>query len=179
MKRLTHKSCFMLLFVCGLDLHAQDHGHLRIAARAPVPGTQLYFYNGPDFATNSSYVKTLVFTNDGRYSNYFQGNVTLTVQAVTPDYGGPEPDAPALGSYIRARILSVTGPPGGEFAFWETGATSPTITVAAGQTGTNSFNVTQTDGSPTADPFGHIHGRRMTLTKPGIYTVAFQAFDTS
>ncbi len=32
---------------------------------------------------------------------------------------------------------------------------------------------------PEGDPFGHIHGRRWTTTKPGIYTVGFRAIDTS
>lgn len=169
----------LALIVCASYATAQDHGHLRIAAYSTNQGAQLYFYNGADFASTSRYVKTLIFTNAGRYSNYFQQNITLTVQAATSAYGGPEPDAPAFGSYIRARILSVEGPEGGAFAFWESGATTPTISLASGETGTNSYNVTQTDGSPGADPFGHIHGRRFTATKPGIYTVAFQAFDAS
>jgi hypothetical protein len=165
--------------LCIINARAQDHGHLQIGALSTNQGAPLYFYNGPDFATNSLYVKTLTFTNSGRYAGYYQGNITLTVQAATGDYGGPEPDAPALGSYIRARIVSVKGPPGGAFAFWESGATNPTISVASGQTGINSFNVTQTDGSAGVDPFGHIHGRRLTATKSGIYVVSFQAFDAS
>jgi hypothetical protein len=165
--------------LCITGARAQDHGHLQIGALSTNQGAQLYFYNGADFATNSRYVKTLTFTNTGRYAGYYQGNITLAVQAATGDYGGPEPDAPALGSHIRARIVSVKGPPGGAFAFWESGATSPTITVASGATGTNSFHVTQTDGSPGVDPFGHIHGRRLTVTKPGIYVIRLQAFDTS
>jgi hypothetical protein len=169
----------LALSLCAPRLHGQDHGHLRTAAYGIGQGAQLHFYNGADFATTSRYVKTLVFTNSGRYSNYFQGNITLTVQAATANYGGPEPDAPALGSYIRARILSVNGPVGGAFGFWEAGATHPTISLFSGETGTNSFHVTQTDGSPGADPFGHIHGRRFTATKPGLYTVSFQTFDAS
>ena len=157
----------------------QDHGHLRIGATNTTQGTPLYFYNGPDFAKSSGYVKTLTFTNSGRFAGYYQGNITLTVQAATPAFSGPEPDAPALGSLVRASIISIQGPPGGAFGFWEAGATSPTISVASGQTDTNVFNVTQTDGSPGSDPFGHIHGRRMTATLPGIYTVVFRAFDAS
>ncbi|MCI0744386.1 MAG: hypothetical protein L0Y58_03170 [Verrucomicrobia subdivision 3 bacterium] len=172
-------SAALAIALCTLPLQAQDHGHLRIGAASTNQGAALYFFNGADFATNSLYVKTLIFTNAGRYAGYYQGNITLTVQAATPDYAGPEPDAPALGSYIRARILSVTGPAAGAFAFWETGATTPTISVATGQTGTNSFNVTQTDGFPGADPFGHVHGRRLAVTKSGIYAVTLQAFDTS
>lgn len=34
-------------------------------------------------------------------------------------------------------------------------------------------------GTEGADPYGHIHGRRFTATKPGIYTVGFRAHDMS
>jgi hypothetical protein len=167
--------CFVLSV--STRLFAQDHGHLQIAAVSPTQGAQLYFYNGKDFGTNSYYVKTLDMTNSGRYNGYFQGNITLTVQAATAAFAGPEADAPALGSYIRANIAAVSGPEGGAFGFWEAGATSPTISVPCGSTSTASFNVTQTDGSPGVDPFGHIHGRRMSATKAGIYVVTFRAFD--
>src|SRR5688572_30712367 len=175
--KITLTSTLTILF--SAQLQAQDHGHLRIAAHGTNQDAQLYFFNYTDFASTSSYVKTLVFTNGGRYAGYFNQNITLTVQAATPAYGGPETDAPAFGSYVRAAILSVKGPAGGEFAFWESGATNPTLSLVSGGTGTNSYNVTQTDGTPGADPFGHVHGRRFTATKPGIYTVAFQAFDAS
>jgi hypothetical protein len=171
--------CAISLLCLKPTLFAQDHGHLQIAARAPIEGAQLYFYNGLDFRTNSYYVKTLDYTNSGRYSGYYQGNITLTVQATTPPFGGPETDAPALGAYVRANIAAVEGPPGGAFGFWEAGAISPTINVAVGTTNAASFNVTQTDGSPGSDPFGHIHGRRMSASKAGIYVVTFRAFDAS
>jgi hypothetical protein len=179
--KISHlKIIFGLATLVGVRcVQGQDHGHLRIGAYSTSQGAQLYFYNRADFASASQYVKTLMFTNSGRYAGYYQQNITLTVQAATPSYSGPEPDAPALGSYIRARILSVKGPAGGEFSFWDVGATNPTIRLASGETGTNSFNVTQTDGSPGADPFGHIHGRRFAATTQGRYTVAFQAFDAS
>jgi hypothetical protein len=172
-------ACLSLGWMAGGHVCAQDHGHLRIAALSTNHGSALYFYNGADFARTSSYVKTLVFTNSGTYAGYFQQNITFTVQAATAAFSGPEPDAPAFGAYIRARMLSVQGPAGGMFSFWNTGATNPTISLLCGETGTNSYNVTQTDGSPTADPYGHVHGRKFTATKPGIYTVAFQAYDDS
>jgi hypothetical protein len=34
-------------------------------------------------------------------------------------------------------------------------------------------------GQPGADPFGHIHGRRFTADKAGVYTVGFKAYDIS
>ena len=176
---ILHASILLTVSLSAVPLttRGQDHGHLRIGATNTAQGTPLYFYNGPDFAKSSGYVKTLTFTNSGRYAGYYQGNITLTVQAATPAFSGPEPDAPALGSLVRASIVSVQGPAGGAFGFWESGATSPTISVASGQSGASNFAVTQTDGSPGADPFGHIHGRRMTATQPGIYTVTIRAYD--
>ena len=176
---MFHATAFLTVSLSTVPLTAlaQDHGHLRIGATNTAQDTPLYFYNGPDFAKSSGYVKTLLYTNSGRFAGYYQGNITLTVQAATPAFSGPEPDAPALGTLVHASILSVQGPAGGVFGFWESGATSPTISVASGQSGSINFAVTQTDGSPGADPFGHIHGRRMTATLPGIYTVAFRAFD--
>src|SRR3954467_15910689 len=132
--------CALSLVCVKSTLVGQDHGHLQIAARAPVQGAQLYFYNGLDFRTNSYYVKTLDFTNSGRYSGYYQGNITLTVQAATAPFGGRETAAPALGSHISAKIAAVDGAAGGACGFWEAGATTPTISVSCGTANATSFN---------------------------------------
>ena len=39
--------------------------------------------------------------------------------------------------------------------------------------------MSENDGSPETDPYGHIHGRRFTATRAGTYKIAFRAFDTS
>ncbi|MSU20188.1 MAG: hypothetical protein EXS30_02190 [Pedosphaera sp.] len=158
---------------------AQDHGHLNAGAVGTKQSDKLVFDNAGDFLTNSAYVKTLTFTNGGTYAGYYQGNITLTALAATPPFGGPAPNAPALGSVIRAQLASVDGPPGGSFGFWDAGATNPTIGLMSGQTGTNMWRLTESDGSPGSDPYGHFHGRRFTATKPGLYTVSFRVFDTS
>ena len=163
----------------ALVVSAQDHGHLNVGAVSQDVGSKLIVANAVNFATNSGYVKTLTYTNGATYAGYFQGNTTLTALPATANNAGPDPQAPALGSFIQAQIVSVEGPEGGEFSFWDTGAKSPTITVKSGETGTNMFVLSESDGSPGTDPYGHIHGRRMTLTKPGIYVVGLRAFDTS
>jgi hypothetical protein len=158
--------------------HAQSHGHLNIGAVGVNQNDSLTFDNGADFAANSDYVKTLTFTNAGKYAGFYAGNITLTVLAATSGFGGPVENAPALGSHIKAQIVSVDGPAGGAFGFWDTtSTTAPTFSIPSGATNTNSFDVSQTDGSPGVDPFGHIHGRQFTATKPGIYAVTFKAFD--
>lgn len=160
--------------------HAQSHAHLNIGATGTNQNDPLAFDNGADFAINSDYVKTLTLTNAGKYAGFYAGNITLAVLAATSGYGGPVANAPALGSHIKAQIVFVDGPPGGSFGFWDADSTTaPTFSILSGATGTNSFDVSGTDGSPGVDPFGHIHGRQFTATKPGIYTVAFKAFDVS
>ncbi len=178
------RSVFALIAAMGIaatvsSSFAADHGHLNVGAVGTSQGDPLDFDNGADFATNSAYVFTLVYTNGGTYSGYYQGNITLTALAATLAHAGPVPGAPALGSRIFAQIVSVTGPSGGSFAFWDAGATVPTISIPSGTTSSNLYRLSENDGSPGTDPYGHIHGRRFTATKPGVYTVTFQAFDLS
>jgi hypothetical protein len=142
-------------------------------------GDALAFDNGGLFDTSTAYVFTLIYTNGSTYAGYYQGNITLTALAATPAHAGPVPGASALGSRLFAQVMSVDGPPGGAFGFWDTGATTPTITLSSGGTGTNLYLLSENDGAPGSDPYGHIHGRRFTATKPGLYTVAFRAFDLS
>jgi hypothetical protein len=168
-----------LLLASVTVLKAQDHGHLNIGAVGTNPGDPLKFENGPDFAEETGYVNTLIFTNAGPYSGYFVGNITLTGLAATEDRGGPIPGAAALGSRLFVQIAAVSGPPGGAFGFWDSGATSPTISVESGATSTNLWRLSENDGSPGSDPYGHIHGRRFTASRPGIYVVTFRAFDLS
>lgn len=162
-----------------VNLSAADHGHLNARSVGTKQGDKLTFDNGADFSSNSGYVKTLTYTNGATYASYYQANITLTALAQTPLNAGPVPNAPSPGSLIQVQLVSVEGPAGGSFAFWDTGATKPTISLSSGETGTNMWRLTQNDGSPGADPYGHIHGRRFTATQPGIYTVGFKLFDTS
>lgn len=76
----------------------------------------------------------------------------------------------------RIQLLSVSGPAGASFAFWEAGATSPTWARAAGWTASGTDHpdlITYEDESGV----GHIHGRLFTATHPGAYTIAFRAVD--
>ena len=173
--------------VCGLvlssrTLRAQDHGHLGAGAFGTNRNSQLHWENGADFIASSGYVKTFDYTNSGRFAGFYQNNITLTALPQTAAYGGPAPGAASFGALILGRLSLLSGPPGGSFGFWETNSTAvtgPSVSVGVGETATNMFRVTQTDGSPDADPFGHIHGRRLSATKPGLYQVGFQAVDVS
>lgn len=158
---------------------AQDHGHLNIGAASTAQNSPLIFANRNLFETATQYVKTLTFATNGAYAGYYQGNITLTGLAATEAHAGPEPEAAALGAQLHVQLVAVEGPAGGMFAFWESGATRPTFNLPVGSTGTNTWQVSQNDGAPGSDPYGHVHGRRFTATQPGIYTVSFRAWDFS
>lgn len=72
----------------------------------------------------------------------------------------------------RIEFVSVTGPPGGSFSFWEANATQPTWTRATGWSSA-SGNVPSFPVTVNGD--GHLHGRCFTMDKPGTYTVTFRA----
>jgi hypothetical protein len=175
-----------LVFILALPLlaaavSAQDHGHLNVGAS----GAKLRWDNGPVFDPASGYVKTLTFTNAGKYAAFYQGNITLTAMHARNPFGEIDPNAPKPGSFIEAEIVSVQGPEGGAFAFWDVTSTAgnPTVSIPAGTTNAGfRFALSEASlgaGEPDGDPYGHIHGRRFTVTKPGLYTVGFRAHDTS
>lgn len=158
---------------------AQDHGHFYVGATTPSQGAQLVIQNAADFINTSDYVKTLNFTNGGRYAGFFEGNITFEAKSSTDVFGDPDPNSAALGAWIFAQITAVEGPVGGAFNFWESNATSPSFTIPSGSSSTNEWAISQNNGAPGTNPFGHIHGRRFTATLPGIYTVTFRAVDHS
>jgi hypothetical protein len=180
---MTKIFAFLACAALGLaNIQAQDHGHLNIGASAQTIGSQLTFDNGVDFG--GDYVKTLTFTNAGKFANLFQGNITLTALHATDAFGQPVLGAPAPGAFIVAEINSVQGPAGGAFQFWDANSTTaPTATIPVGTTNAGfRFDVSDAAlgaGEPGGDPFGHIHRRRFTVTKPGLYSVGFRALDVS
>ncbi|HVV02452.1 MAG TPA: hypothetical protein VHH88_13875 [Verrucomicrobiae bacterium] len=159
---------------------AQGHYHLYVAADTTAQNGKLYFDDSA-LTPADTFVSTLNYTNSGTYAGYYQpGYLTIAVLAQTPAHGGPDQGAPALGSWIFIRVVSVDGPAGGEFSFWDVGAANPTFVVPCGTTaGTNSYRASENDGSAGTDPYGHIHGRAFAANKPGLYTIGFQAFDNS
>ncbi len=161
------------------QIEAADHGHLNAGALSPQQNAPLIWANGGNFIATAGYVKTLDFTNAGTYKSYFQQNITLTALPATAAHAGPDPQAPALGSVIRAKMSCLQAPAGGRFGFWDSNAITPTISMAAGETASNIWLLSQNDGSPGTDPYGHIHGRRFSASKPGLYKVTFQAIDVS
>ncbi|HMP81805.1 MAG TPA: hypothetical protein PKA41_03765 [Verrucomicrobiota bacterium] len=118
------------------------------------------------------------------YPGLYHSDVTFAALPATLWTGGPAPAAAAKGAFIVARIATVAGPAGGEFSLWQENddatAAQKLFTIPTGTTNSaHQFNVSEGITFPEPDPFGHIHGRRFTVNKPGLYTVGFQMRDTS
>ncbi|MCX6924683.1 MAG: hypothetical protein NT154_15940 [Verrucomicrobia bacterium] len=166
---------------------ASAHEHLAAGANSTTPGSPLIFVNAGDYATNSGYVFNLSADAPGSpYDGwYYTADLVFAALAATPNYGGPEAQAAAVGSHIEIVLETFSGPPLSTLGFWETqqdgvDSTNLTWTIPVGLThGTNRIEVSETDGSPAADPYGHIHGRIYGVDKPGLYTIGFRYVDTS
>ena len=82
----------------------------------------------------------------------------------------------ADGANPRMELVSVSGPAGGSFAFWEVGATSPSWSRVVGWN-SGQGNV---PGVPVVfNGDTHAHGRAFTMDRPGNYTVTFRAVDAN
>src|SRR5262249_95639 len=124
-------------------------------------------------------------TNDPYLGFYYTDELAFTALAATPDFGGPEPGAAALGAHIQAQLLSVEGPNGAQFGFWETlqdGVDSTNLAWSVPvpySGGTNRIDVSENTGLAGADPYGHLHGRIYSFTEPGLYKVTWKFIDSS
>lgn len=195
MKRLKLLSASAALWCVG-GLAFGQHVHMNVGAVGTSQGDQLYLVNGASYVTNSGYCQPLLFTNANEWSNYYQGSpVSFVALPATLDNGGPDSQAPALGSQIRLRFVSCAGPVGGSFGVWDIPgleqadftdfpepdpSTTLTFSLPTGTiNGTNTILLSMNHGEPGVDPFGHIHGRVFSATVPGLYTIGVQLIDTS
>ena len=178
------------LALVGLSIQAHDH--MPAGATSSDPGATLqYDPFATDYTTNSGFVFTLTAgtTNDPYLGYYYTDDQVFIALAATGDNGGPEVGHAAPGTYIQVKLLSVEGPAGASFGFWETAGqgdgegidgTNLTWSVPVPyHNGTNLIYVSESDGSPGSDPYGHLHGRVYSMTKPGFYTATWQFVDTS
>ena len=174
--------------LCGLVLLSTSifaqHGHLNEGAQGTNQGDKLIWANGAAFAASSGFIRTMVYTNGGRFSNSYNQNISFTALPATVANGGPAANHAALGAFIVADVVSVQGPAGGAFLLWDTNtpAGEPISIPVGTANGTYSYDLSDLSrgaGVQGNDPFGHIHNRRMGLSKPGLYTVGFRARDIS
>lgn len=147
---------------------------------------KLFFSNGGAFdATLGGYYFPQVLRTNGLNAGHYRGEViSFTALAALPENGGPIPGHAAFGAQLAVQVVSLAGPAGGSFAFWEGDGESDlgniTFSVPVGTTnGTNHLLISQNGGEPETDPYGHIHGREFTTSLPGTYLVGFRVIDVS
>lgn len=140
------------------------HDHVEVGKLSPN-ATQLAM-NGPDVQV-ACYVPRGEFFSS--YTPEFPGGHHAVELTFTTEENALWS---AANSNPRVEFVSVTGPPGGSFSFWEANATQPTWTRATGWSSA-SGNVPSFMVVVNGD--GHVHGRCFTMDKPGTYTVTFRA----
>ena len=198
MKQIALRTNLALAAALGLIVsgcHAQaQHIHLSAGAENQLQNSRLRLVNGSSYDINSNIsgssppTPACFFMSDNDpdlYPNLYQVEVGFAALPATLWTGGPAPNAAAPGAYIEVKVISVAGPPGGSIGFWEENEemteTIRRFSIPSGTSGsTNRFNVSEGITTPDGpDPFGHIHGRRFTANKPGLYTMGLQLVDTS
>lgn len=171
----------------GLSAFAQ-HLHLVAGADSKEQNAKLRFTNGStyDIYSNQGIAPACFFMSSNLpalHPDLYQTDVTFASLPGTLWTGGPAPGAAAPGAFLEAIIASVQGPAGGVIGFWqedEDAVPNLRFSIPVGTFhGTNRFEISEGITFPELDPFGHIHGRRFTANKPGLYTLGFQLVDTS
>jgi|GEM_PF-1131792 len=183
---LARITCLVTLgFLTDTSLLAQGRildDHLYAGAVGTDYGDQLVWANGAAFSTEAGYYQMSPSTS-GQWAGYYNSEPTLAVLAATAAFGGPVPNAPALGAFIQAKIFLISGPDGGQFGFWEPDSTTPVYSLNVNES-SPLIPLSGGDENPDAgtfgvDPYGHIDGRRFSATVAGDYIVGLQLFDTS
>ncbi|MDB6130292.1 MAG: Host specificity protein, partial [Verrucomicrobiales bacterium] len=174
-------SAALLLGVNSSQAQAQ-FGHINAGATSQDAGAQLIWVNGSIFGPDSGYKQPMPLSTSGVYAGFYNSSgPTMTALPTSVDNGGPAAFAALQGSFINAKLTLVSAPEGATFGFWDTGALSPSFTLAVGDS-TGLIQLSDASlgaGNPGADPFGHIHGRRFSGNMLGDYVVGLQLFDTS
>jgi hypothetical protein len=176
---------------------AQEHEHLNAGATSTNVGSMLILDGADDYLAESGYVWQTSYRESWDYygNTYTTTDITFTALAATIFYGGPDGLHAAVGTNLKMQIVSVAGPAGGTFGYWEGGwafsHSTPTATFSVGSATptsytTNSlstmsggywtFNLSQ---AAPADPYGHVHDRGYSFTLPGTYEIGFRITDVT
>ena len=157
------KNILFIIFLSVVSLSAHDHIEVGVDPEEP----ERLALSGP------GYQLALYVPRDEPFLPQFPGGwhacqLTFTTQIYADEL------EPAEGADPRIEIVSVTGPVGGSFAFWEIDAVEPTILLPVGwehnEANEASFPVVVGGES-------HAHGRAFTMDRPGTYTVTFRAVE--
>jgi hypothetical protein len=178
------KFAFLVALTLSITINlSAQHIDINSGATNTAQGQPLRFNNGATFNTNSLYVRPLTLATSGTFAGYYYSS-GITFTGVGTGLGS----AAAPGTQIRLRFVSVSGPEGGSFGIWDVPGFNPSeaestalaFSIPAGTTnGTNSILISENNGEADADPYGHIHGRNYTATKPGLYVVGLQLYDAA
>ena len=166
-------------------LPARTDTHIFAGAAGTNPGDALVFTVASLFDTRSGYKLPMVLRTNGNNAGHHRGDsLTFTALSATDLGTGQVLGRALLGSRLAVQVAEVAGPAGGAIGFWEGDGENPgnqvTFSVPVGTIGgTSSFVISENDGTPGSDPYGHIHGREFTATTAGLYTVGFRLVDVS
>lgn len=188
-KLKLHPSPVLFVVILSLSLtgrlpaQALQHFHVTAGAVSTSAGSQLYFTDANTFLAESGYVAYMprITNNLLPTIGYHMGGPTFT--AASNDGSADSPAA--AGARLALVVRAVDGPPGARWSFWEAGddeeyGETITFSYATGTTnGTNAIVLSENNGQPGADPYGHIHGRAFTVDQPGLYSVWVQLVDIS
>ena len=177
----------VLLLGClvGGQEHSRGDTHIFAGASGTNIHDTLAFTVAAFYDTQSGYKFPMAFRSQGLNAGYHRGDVLTFTALPSTDLGtGQLLGRPLLGSRLAVQIRSVEGPVGGSLGFWEGDGENPgnkiTFSVPVGTAdGLDSFLISENDGSPGSDAYGHIHGRAFTTTLPGLYTIGFRLVDLS
>ena len=173
-----------VVVVAGL-IPARADTHIFAGAAGTNSGDALVFTVASLFDTRSGYKLPMVLRTNGNNAGYHRGDtLTFTALSATDLGTGQVLGRALLGSRLAVQVVEVSGPAGGAIGFWEGDGENPgnqiTFSAPVGTTGgTSSFVISENDGAPGSDPYGHIHGREFTATTAGLYTVGFRLIDVS
>jgi hypothetical protein len=145
---------------------AHAHDHIEVG-QSPQNPTQLGL-NGPGYQLSLFVPQGEPFSGYAPDfpGGYFAFELTFTTEVNVLDSAG--------GSDPVIELVSVTGPIGAFFSFWESGSTIPTWSRSSG------WNQTETDRPAFPVILGgetHAHGRIFTTDQPGDYQIVFRAQD--
>lgn len=161
------KILILLTLLTAHILSAHDHIEVGID---PTDPTRLGF-------SGASYQTALFVPAGEPFSNYlpeFPGNYYASELSFNAE--GHSIDL-ATDAHPKIELLSVSGPAGANFFFWETGSVKPTWRRSTGWSAEPEEEAPSIIVYEHPDGSGHIHGRAFSFDQPGIYEITFRAID--
>ncbi|MCX6882007.1 MAG: hypothetical protein NTV12_05780 [Verrucomicrobia bacterium] len=162
---------------------AWAHDHINSGAQSEAQGSALYFPNGDRYSTAQGWV-CFLDKQDVTSGWSFTDGVTFGSLPGTVSTGGPVVGHAAFGAFLELEFVDLKGPKGGTLAVWQRDEEFGTLTAlleltTGGSPKGQRIPLTESDGSPAADPYGHIHGREFWVDQPGLYVMRVRLVDSS